>query len=91
MRRVVCAANRFEKVIVVGPRHYDMTMHRQIEKYRFVGVISNRECPEQGFIDQHGVFMDRKEALEVALAAGQILDIKKKCHPTNELFSEDIY
>jgi hypothetical protein len=46
---------------------------------------------QQGFIDQYGVFMDRRESLEVATAAGQINVRRTKTNPVNQLFSEDIY
>ena len=45
---------------------------------------------EQGFVDQWGVFMDRKEALEVAIQSGQ-LNMKYKCGNQFILFSEDLY
>jgi hypothetical protein len=45
----------------------------------------------QGFIDQYGVFMDRKEAYAVASAAGQINTRRPKGYPEYMLFSEDLY
>ncbi|HHC1760037.1 TPA: hypothetical protein ACN7E6_005248 [Klebsiella pneumoniae] len=50
-----------------------------------------RESEVQGFIDQFGVFMDRKEALQVAREAGQLNIARIKTWPDNELFSEDLY
>lgn len=44
---------------------------------------------EQGFIDQFGEFMTRKEAWTVAEAAGQIKYPKDYCKGT--LYSEDLY
>lgn len=88
IRRVVCAANLFynldcDDVIVVGPRHFDMTMHDQIRARGLVGMDH-----EQGFIDQHGVFMSRKEAFKVAVAANQL--IRPEFQP-GVLFSENLY
>ena len=91
IRRVVCAALLMDDTIVTGARHYDSTMHEQINKMeprfkeRFV-----EDKPVQGFIDQWGRFMNRRMAFEVATAAGQI--IEKTGNPdSNELFSEDLY
>ncbi len=69
--------------VILGARHFDTTMHTTI---RALGVKATKY--EQGFIDQWGDFMDRKEALEVAKDADQILE---KTFPEDILFSEDIY
>lgn len=92
-RIVVCAANVHGGVLVLAPRHFDKTMHDQISKLEN-GFAP--ECPSfwaQGFIDQHGVFMDRQEAYEVALAAGQINLHKAKSggRGSKLLYSEDLY
>lgn len=84
-RVVVCAANRYGDLIVCGARHFDMVMRAQIKAANI-----ERSVPEQGFIDQWGVFMDREEALLVATAAGQI-NVRRPKSPGNELFSEDLY
>ena len=68
-RRVVCAADRRpDGVIVCAARHSDPRMHLQ---KALIG--GNWDGCEQGFIDQWSVFMDRLEAWQVALAAGQII------------------
>lgn len=85
-RRVVCAALWKTPNLVIGPRHFDLVMHRQIEAMNLGVTMRNAT---QGFIDQWGVFMDREEALQVAHEAQQILGVK--CTPFNELFSEDLY
>lgn len=54
---------------------------------RMIGGIPGPNI--QGFLDDEGRFLDRKEALQVALAAGQVLnpaDIR-----ANQLFSEDLW
>jgi len=43
----------------------------------------------QGFVTSEGVFVDRKQALEIAIAAGQVVD--KKSGNLNMLFSEDLW
>lgn len=91
-RRVVCAAVRYPcGTMLVGPRHFDGVMLMQYRRYfgeGHAGHAPGEEQSVQGFVDNKGVFIDRFEALEVAKAAGQILD---KTHPTDRLFSEDLY
>lgn len=43
---------------------------------------------EQGFKTSEGRFVDRYEAVPIAVKAGQII---KKTHPLNQLFSEDVW
>lgn len=73
-RRVVCAAIRAaDGEVLLGIRHYDRGMHRQIH-CRMDGLkFIHRHDEDQGFVDQYGVFMIREEAFEVALKAGQLL------------------
>ena len=85
-RRIVCAAIKTNSgVVVCGARHYDMVMHRVLAE-----IKSGQAYPpaEQGFIDNHGNFLNRVEALEVATIAGQLI---RKTEPLDMLFSEDIY
>jgi len=91
MRVVVCAANECEGKIVLGVRHFDKLMCDQIESLGRNGWNPMPEKWRQGFIDQHGVFMDRVEALEVAINAGQVNTRRPKGQPENILFSEDLY
>jgi len=44
---------------------------------------------EQGFLDEHGVFFDRRKAWYEAATNGQVSTIERRAIP--ELFSEDIY
>lgn len=89
VRRVVCAACRSGELIIAGARHFDSVMHRQI------AAIDPEKRPrhwEQGFIDQFGVFMNRQEAMQVALAAGQPVDIERGCGgDKTTLYSEGLY
>ena len=94
-RVVVCAANRYGDNLAIGVRHFDYLMRNNINLinrvFRDMGIgeIDNGEW-EQGFICQFGIFMTREEALLVAQKSGQ-LDGKVKCHPIDQLFSEDLY
>ena len=90
VRVVVCAANRYGNTIFLGARHFDEVMRMSME---FFDIPKLRAAvgEVQGFIDQWGVFMDRKEAFHVALAAGQVNYRRPKCGPSDVLFSEDIY
>lgn len=72
-RRVVCAAIRAaDGEILLGIRHYSEDMHWQIEARVDGGKFCHRLDDDQGFVDQHGVFMNREEAYLVALEANQI-------------------
>jgi hypothetical protein len=89
-RRVVCAAVRAEDgSLVLGIRHYSMDMHVQIKQRHDGEKFCNRHGDDQGFVDQWGVYMDRKTAFVVALAAGQIVR-PEACHYA-ELYSEGLY
>lgn len=54
---------------------------------RMIGGISGPDI--QGFLDDSGVFLNRADALEVALRAGQVLDIDNV--RAGRLFSEDLW
>lgn len=88
VRRVICAANRFpDGLILCGARHWDSVMCAQATA---LGIKGGNE--EQGFIDQYGVFMDRKEAMQVAKDAGQAIDIRFGCGGDElTLYSEGLY
>ncbi len=86
-RRVVCAAIRKGDTLICGARHFDQTMHQQIERMHFNDPRFMRDA-EQGFVDQWGEFMTREEAYMVARERGQFL--ADPIHKT-ALFSEDLY
>ena len=86
IRRVVCAAILFDDdSLIVGPRHFDDTMHDQIAVR---GLRKTSIGHTQGFIDQHAIFMDRKEAYTVAVAANQLI---RPAFQPGILFSENLY
>jgi hypothetical protein len=89
-RRVVCAANRTKKgTVLLGARHWDRWM---VEQADLQGIRGGNE--EQGFIDQYGNFLTRKEAWDVAKRKNQI--IRYVANQSNEtvddiLWSENLY
>lgn len=90
IRVVVCAANRYGPRIFIGVRHFCPLMVQNMADWD-IHWLRKEFGEEQGFIDQHGVFMDRTEALSVARAANQIETRRPKTAPLTMLFSEDIY
>lgn len=89
VRRVVCAAIRRKDdgAMVCSARHFDAAMHSQIEGSFY--MRHQWQEAEQGFIDQFGVFMSRKEAWIVANAAGQV--IRRVGGDDGCLYSENLY
>jgi len=90
-RVVVCAACKMGSIIFAGARHWDSVMRSQLDLlggYDKMIAIYGKE--EQGFIDQFGEFMTRKEALEVAIKAGQKINWERNGSKTG-LFSEGLY
>lgn len=67
-------------------RHYDViTLMVKLGR----GHESSRA--EQGFMTSHGRYLDRCEALAVALAAGQVSEDLRPVPNLPELFSEDVW
>ncbi len=93
-RRVVCAAIRArDGSLLLGIRHYSADMRRQIDARRDGHEFRHRLDEHQGFVDQHGVFMSREEAYQVAQAAGQ-LRYPERCGTRLDgpaLYSEGLY
>ena len=87
--RVVCAALReCNGDLIIGPRHFDQTMVRQMIQSNL--PRDNWRQAEQGFIDQYGRFLTREEAFIIATEAGQIL---RECgsESAGRLYSENLY
>lgn len=90
MRRVVCAAIRAaDGSVLLGIRHYSEDMHRQIEARMDGAKFTHRHDEDQGFVDQHGVYMTRREAYDVSCKAGQIINFLACEH--DQLYSEGLY
>ena len=90
VRRVVCAAIRAaDGAVLLGVRHYSVDMHAQIHARTDGPKFCHRHGDDQGFVDQHGVYMTRAEAFGVASDARQIVD-PDACGPAG-LYSEGLY
>jgi hypothetical protein len=75
MRRVVCAAIRAEDgSLLLGIRHYSADRHVQLRTRSDAEKFKHRSGNDQGFVDQHGVYMTREEAYWVASKAEQIVN-----------------
>lgn len=83
---VVCAANRDQYgTIVAGARHYDNVMRGVLNTSPRISIHDM----EQGFIDQFGNFLTRREAWVIALENNQIRRLLGS--PDGILFSEHLY
>ena len=83
---VVCAANKFDNVILCGSRHWDKIMRSQANA---LGIRGGRE--EQGFINQFGDFLTREEAMSIVKVNKQPFDIERNGGQDKELYSEGLY
>lgn len=93
MDRILCAAIWFDDgvarthqpvgsgYIACGLRHHNI--HNQPRERRVMPYVS-------GFLTSAGLFVNRKAALRIATAAGQ-LEGRVKHHPLDQLMSEDLY
>ena len=90
VRRVVCAALRAaDGTLLLGVRHYSADMHAQLERRDDRKRFCDLSGDNQGFVDQHGVYMTRREAYDVAMLAGQIVN-HSACE-RGRLYSEGLY
>lgn len=93
-RRVVCAAIRAaDGDLLLGVRHYSYDMRNQIQARIDGGKFQRRHDEDQGFVDQHGTWLSREEAYQVALSAGQLRypDACGKGLGGPKLYSEGLY
>lgn len=90
-RIVVCAANKFDDLVIPSARHFDTGMNRILDYFPEHPANDPANQMLEGFVDQHGMWMDRGEALEVATVAKQINKRRPKTSPDYVLFSEDLY
>lgn len=90
---IVCAACRLGDFIAIGPRHFDPTMHKQTEAFYATPSAPERDYSawEQGFIDQHGKFWSRTQAMQIVKDNGQPFNIKRNGEQDQELYSEGLY
>lgn len=84
--RIAQAAYNYNGYIVTGTRHSCPIMELQIMMMEEVlEEWCNGDRMIQGFTDQYGNFLTRKEAYPIALAAGQII---REDHCPGTLYSE---
>lgn len=89
---VVCAACKHNDLILCGARHWDKIMNKQLDTLKHAGCSLFSGDFTQGFIDQFGTFLTREEAMKVAVAAGQEVDIERGCGGDKDtLYSEGLY
>ncbi|MCF8339605.1 MAG: hypothetical protein K9I82_01390 [Chitinophagaceae bacterium] len=86
--RIICAAihNPEEKDMVGQPLIYCGLRHAYI---LWQSKLVSRNSKHQGFLTSKGRFVDRKEALEIALDNNQVIDHSEI--RGDNLYSEDLY
>jgi hypothetical protein len=92
-RRIVCAAIRAaDGSVLLGIRHYSKDMHEQIAARTDGEKFKHRHGDDQGFVDNHGVYLTREDAYFVALGQEQIMDFSS-CRTIDkpQLYSEGLY
>lgn len=74
--------------LVIGVRHWDPLMSEQylLLKEKF----GSRVDEDQGFIDQHRVYLNRVEALQVVKESGQPFNPRRN-GASDELYSEGVW
>jgi hypothetical protein len=86
-----------EKIAMAAIRHPDGLIHtaskpgRHHHVIRYMSELNRAGLPtthDQGFVTTHGRYVDRREGLWIARAAGQII---RKTNPPTILFSEDVW
>ena len=83
--RIKCAAIWHKGVAHEGRRHHEIGLRMLKEG------ICGRPYPggsSQGFVTDDGQFLNREDAMMVAILAGQV--VKGKTHHPRQLFSEDL-
>ena len=89
-RKVVSSACIAGGYLILGVRHWDSIMHSTADALGLSSKSKNHDpATDQGFVDNYGLYMGRKEAMLVAKAAGQILDESEL--RGDLLFSEDVW
>lgn len=86
-RHIVCAANMIDGLIICGARHHDEIMRAVYDKLGF-GTDGLTKQEQQGFIDQYGQFVTRKEAAQILKKTKQKL---RDPELTSFCFSENLY
>ena len=84
---VVCPACKLDSVMVCGARHFDHVMRNQMNH---MDQDLDWKKAEQGFIDQFGYFLTRKEAMQIVKGTNQPFNAGRN-GGTAYLFSEGLY
>lgn len=80
---------RSDGAVLVSPRHWDSVCHEMV---RVSADPDAWKDSVQGFVDQRGVFLNRREAWVVAEAAGQIKRrVGGDTAGGGRLYSENLY
>lgn len=89
-RRIVCAAMRHTcGAVICSPRHWDDVARGQVE---LAGGYEHWRKAEEGFVDNKGAFLDRREAWRVADSALQVLRrVGGDDTAGGTLYSENLY
>ena len=87
---VVCAAVKHGLILLCSARHWDTRMH---DMYSALDLClrPKKAFMAQGFIDQFGDFLTRKEAMKIVKASNQPFNIKRNGGNDSELYSEGLY
>ncbi len=93
--KIVGVACRYGQLILAMPkpnRHHNIFKEyaTQFEKYLPMSRSVGGDYEEQGFITSEGEFVDRIEAMIIALKADQLL-LKNPNYKDDRLFSEDLW
>ncbi len=86
---IVCAACQYEYIVLCSARHWDILMKIQLRNLNKLGAELKMSFFEEGFIDQFGDFIERKEAYIIAKKSGQLNLERNVSHI--RLFSEGLY
>lgn len=72
---IVCAANRYKDLIIMGTRHTSpsMVMIQDLVGLDALMEYAGETEEEQGFVDQYGTFYDREEAMKLCRKNGRVL------------------
>jgi len=90
-RKVVCAANRYGDIIITGIRHHCPIMRQNMRAFGSIQELRLRGKEEQGFVDQWGNFMDRKQAMNIIKKFDQPNFNSDRNGCSTYLFSEGLY
>ena len=89
METIIASAIKFEDqtgnvTVLTGRRHSDI-----FRLMKSLGIVYSRESAVQGFLTDSDRFVDRSEAMQIAIKANQIIVPMESLH--KELFSEDLW